>query len=146
MASAWERVAAQALLQEPEQARREKPVVAVDFVHRVPDPIVRRAFQNHRPREIARLLEREQERLRLRGDVYDVVLRTPDHKEGGVIVLRGDIGQRRSIEVGALVIDGGNTEVLLHDGVARPGQQVVLPLLVYVSFFSLCDLGHRFGR
>src|SRR3989442_4306569 len=71
----------QALRQEAEQARREEAVVAVRLVDGIPHPEMRRALNDHRAHEEARLLEREHERLGLGPDVRDVVLGAPDDDE-----------------------------------------------------------------
>jgi len=65
------------LLEEAQEPRGEEAVLA-RVVHRIPHPEMRCTFDGHRAHEIAGLLEREQERLRLRRALDDVVARAPD--------------------------------------------------------------------
>src|SRR5258705_1830435 len=74
------------------------------------------------------LLQRLEECLALLLVIDHVVLGAPGEKKGRAIVLGRDMGQRRSVEVDAPVVDEAHPEKFLDDLVARTRDLVVAPL------------------
>ena len=71
-------------------------------------------------------------RLRLRFDVDDVVLGAIGDEERGRIVAARHIAQRRALEIDLAVVDRRRAEEFLGDLVARPADEIVLPLRRHV--------------
>src|SRR5437763_14190454 len=108
-------------LQEAQQAMREERRLAAFLFQRIANPEMRRAFEHARARVVARLLQRLEESFGLRAAVDDVVGRTPRDKECSAVIPGGDMGERRSVEVDAPVVDQARAEEAFDDVIARSG-------------------------
>src|SRR5213078_2368718 len=102
-------------LQEAQQAMREERRLAAFLFQRIADPEMRRAFEHARARVVTRLLQRLEQGFRLRTVIDDIVRRAPGDEKCSRVVLRRDVGDGRSVELDAPVVDQARAEEAFDD-------------------------------
>src|SRR5579883_1697758 len=95
----------QALAQEAQETWRGQGTEPTRLVlERIGRPEMAGAWQNDAARPDAGLVEREPERVRLRGRIDDIVVGTVDQQEARPLLVHGRVAHRRGFEIDAPVL------------------------------------------
>src|SRR6516225_4922965 len=106
----------QRLRQKPQQPRRGLGAEPARLAfERVRGPEVPRPRNDDPPHEDAGLIERHQERLRLRGRIDDVVVGAMHEQEARTALVDGGVAHRRGFEIDAPVLHRRCAEIFLGD-------------------------------
>src|SRR5262249_41295284 len=120
--------ASELLLQKAQEPRCYKPRKAGRFVDRFPHPEMRCSRDNHRPHKESRLLERRDQRFRLRMRIHDIIVCAPHHEKRRVVPLDRGIRERRGLIEYVLAFHRTFTEKSFRNLITGTGNLIMLPL------------------